>query len=337
MATSTRKSGLKRSAFLNTMSSNFAHFHSVVMPILAISFAYLGAIVPRFYTPKPSQQPPKDYNISEVSTVWGKGAFLAWLLVVVSIQFDFLLGRRSALEETRWISMLCYSLGAFAMQLHYTRNHEFGPSYAAARYVADKSYESLAIIYFIASAKAFEKYLRESDAGILAPVGPRNRLFTHLTWPCYLFGALWTLTRLLHRADTVYKWPDQLKANQLQMASAKWNLWHIPPKYAPLLSISGVVLSTALLYRFVARGSKLRRLVYAIPAGVWFGFAILHVGICNAPTALALAPSKWADPEQIVALCAAGLIFLWGLLKPFYKEQGEGHRQILPPRRTRTL
>ena len=309
-----------------------AQVHSVVLPILAILFAYLGAIVPRFYTPEPSQQLPEEYDVSEVTPAWGKGAFLTWLLVVVSIQLDFLLGRRSRFEKTRWISMLCYGFGAFAMQIYYTWNHEFGPSYAAARYVADKSYESLAIIYFIASIKAYEKHIRARDARILPTFKPQSRLWTNLTWPCYLYVVLWGSARCFHKRDTVYKWPDQLKTNQLQVASASWNQWHVPPKFAPLVSISGIVLSTALIYRFVARGNTRQRFVSAIPAGVWFGFAILHVGICNAPTALALAPSKWLDAEQIIPLCTGGIILFYALLEPIYRERREGHRPIAPQR-----
>ena len=125
------------------------------MAILAVLITYIGALnVPGNFRNDSVPQDPAWQDISHVYDVYGPGQFLSWLLAVGSLHYDCY---NRPLHDYRWLDktkLLGVGMYASFAIFHYmllTLRQEFGPDHAAARQVADKTYESAALIYFLVS------------------------------------------------------------------------------------------------------------------------------------------------------------------------------------------
>ena len=282
-----------------------SHFYTIGMPILAILCTYFGA-AQRTTVDSASEALQQEHyqnrTIDEVSKWWGKGEFLSWLLTVNALQLDILLGHRSCLQVPRWIAVLGYSISALVVQIVLALQRDFGPNYEAARYVSDKGFQALAIIYFLAFAKT---YLRHVRPDVLPPTPPLK----YNIWPCYVLAAFWVAARCLANGHVVYVPPPSLVVGS--------RLWTppVPSKFAPLVAFGGFLV-TLLCLCPRAKGTAHQKIVSALPAGVWFGFVLNHVGLSNSPRALALATSEWSDLGTVVPLAVTGLTVIYGLVDP---------------------
>jgi hypothetical protein len=288
-----------------------SHFYTISMPIVAILCTYFGAAQRANHTPESEalqHQHYKDRTIDEVSKWWGKGEFLSWLLTVNALQLDILLDRRTCQDVPRWIAVLGYSISALVVQIWLALRSDFGPNYDAARYVSDKGFQALAIIYFLAFAKTYLRHVRP-DEGLAPPAIQRNTPPKYRIWPCYVLAAFWVAARGLANGHVVYVSPPSHVVGS--------RLWAppIPAKFAPLVAVGGFLVTLLCLYPR-APGTAHQKIVSGLPAGVWFGFVLNHVGLCNSPRALALATSEWSDLGTIVPLSLAGLTFIYGVVDP---------------------
>lgn len=280
------------------------------MPIVAILCTYFGAAQRTNHTPESQalqQQHYKDRTIDEVSKWWGKGEFLSWLLTVNALQLDILLGRRTCQDVPRWIAVVGYSISALVVQIWLALHCDFGPNYDAARYVSDKGFQALAIVYFLAFAKTHLRHVRPE--GLVRPAIQQDRPPRYKIWPCYVLAAFWAAARCLANGHVVYIAPRSFVVES--------RLWTppVPAKFAPLVAVGGF-LATLLCLSPFASGTPHQKIVSGLPAGVWFGFVLNHVGLCNSPRALALATSEWSDLGTIVPLSIAGLTFIYGVVDP---------------------
>jgi hypothetical protein len=289
-----------------------SHLYTIGVPIIAILCCYLGVaqVFETNSTPESEalqQEHYKDSNIDEVSKFWGKGEFLSWLLTVNALHLDILLDRRSWLQVPRWLAVLAYSISALAVQIKLALQCNFGPHYDAVRYVTDKGLQALVIVYFLAFAKTHLHTIRPE--GPPPPVTQQNRPPKYKLWPFIVLACFWLVPRCLAYGKVIYSAPRSFVEDS--------RLWRppIPAEYAPLVAVGGFLSTILCLYPF-APGTPYQKIVSGLPAGVWFGFVLNHIGLHNSPRALALASSEWKDLGTIVPLALTGLTVIYGLVDP---------------------
>ena len=271
------------------------------MAVAAVLVTYIGAI--GYFVSDAGLQHSEWQDISNVSDIYGPGAFLSWLLAVASLHYDCYhyrppINKSSSgllrfLDIAKLLGLVVYSSYAVLHYVHLTLHKRFGPSHAAARYVGDKVFESVALIYFLRSWKGFAVWLN-----VGTPVDEQADRNDFTSWPALTLASLWGLIRALEWGLDVYDIP--LKHPQYSTTWACLPPWSRPLSF-PIGMLAGIALS---------EGDIRQRIENGFGKGFYIAFAVLHSGLFGTWGSLRMTDKKLSESGQYVPLMSTVLTLL---------------------------
>jgi hypothetical protein len=277
-----------------------------LMGFAAFIIAYIGALNLSAYFPLPTHTPADLDRRHEVAPIYGPGIFYSWLLGVNSFMYDVYYSpphgspsARPTFDKARLLLIVGYGAMAIGEQVVRAWLNDFGPTEAAARYVGDKAFESLAIL---CATRIWSVYLRRRASRKMLPVGEADRpsCETYVFWVPFIMLFAWGIGRALEHGKHVYVAPRYVKgAEDLQWRG-------IPYKYRPLSLAVGVSLGF-----FSVPGTWRDRLAEGFPCTVWCSMFLLHSGLFGTLTPLRLTGNSLEDRDQWFPLVLSMVAVAW--------------------------
>lgn len=272
------------------------YWETPVFPLIAILSVYIGCVD---YLPKPDIDSAK-WKLSEVPAVYGPGPVLSWVWTVNCLIYDAYQAKDTSwLDVARIVPTLGYA--GFATGDHVIRawRKDLGPSFAAGRYVSDKAFETMTILYIV---QWFRTYLSE---GARTTSLPRHRptQFRTLISPCWILCGIWVAGRLLTLLEETF-------VHKIGGDSQLPISWEpvIPRKFRGLTFVVG--LGFAMLINF-RKSQDIQTIFWkALPFGFWLSLAILHSGLYGTISPLRLTTEKFEGPVQVMPVALAVLASL---------------------------
>lgn len=234
---------------------------------------------------------------NEVAPIYGPGVFYSWLLGVNSFMYDVYYSDphetgpvRPTFDKSRLVVIIGYAAMAISEQVVRAWINDFSPTQAAARYVGDKAFESLAIL---CATHIWSVYLRRraNDTTLPRSGADERRREPNIFWVPFIMLFAWGIGRALEHGKDVYVAPYNVEgADTLQ--------WHgVPHEYRPLSLAAGFFLGF-----FSVPGTWSDRLREGFPCMVWCSLFLLHSGLFGTVTPLRLTGNSIKDRDQWVPL-----------------------------------
>ncbi|PVH76584.1 hypothetical protein DL98DRAFT_574259 [Cadophora sp. DSE1049] len=214
-------------------------------------------------------------ELKNVNSLYAPAPFFIWLFTVNTLMYDVATydetnqKQRSTspwFDKARLAGILLYGFAAVMEHLIRSAIGQTTPSQAAARYVADKAFESIGILFAIVEWKKFRnRNVTRNDL-------PQDRLpqtaRTYLYWLPFIFFLAFSVGRALERHIDRYVIPLESEHYKLT-----WNPV-IPKEYRP------ISLGVGLLFGLLSSHGNLKsRCEEGWIKVVWMSNVILHSGI----------------------------------------------------------
>lgn len=246
------------------------------MGVLSALVCFCGGLEPFSYF---SAKNTVTKELKNVFPIYAPAPFYTWLLAVNTLMYDAATatapaqgqgGSRSTspwFDKARLAGVLLY--GFFAVVEHLVRSAmgQTDPSQAAARYVADKAFESTGILFAIIEWKKFRN-VRKNEAKTLPHAGNPQTTHGYLHWLPWIFVLAFSVGRALEQHIDRYVIP--LKSEHYKM------MWDpvIPKEWRPISLVIGLAFGL-----LSSRGSLKRRCEKGWIKVVWMSNVILHSGL----------------------------------------------------------
>lgn len=276
------------------------------MGFAAFIIAYIGALNLSAYFSLPTHTPAKPDLRHEVASIYGPGNFYSWLLGVNTFMYDVYYSSpgdpllvRPTFDKARLILIVGYGAMAIGEQVVRAWLNDFGPTEAAARYVGDKAFESLAIL---CATHIWSVYLRRRASRKRLPVREADQPSRepYVFWVPIIMLFAWGIGRALEHDKHVYIAPRYVNdAENLQWRG-------VPYEYRPLSLAVGVLLGF-----FSVPGTWRDRLAEGFPCTVWSSFFLLHSGLFGTLTPLRLTGNSLTDRDQWFPLVLSIVAVVW--------------------------
>jgi hypothetical protein len=276
------------------------------MGVSAFLIAYIGALNLWAYFPSHPETPADPDRRHEVASIYGPGVFYSWLLGVNTFMYDVYYSSphdppsaRPTFDKARLILIVGYGAMAIGEQVVRAWLNDFGPTEAAARYVGDKAFESLAIL---CSTHIWSVYLRRRASRTRLPVDEADQPIreSYVFWVPFIMLFAWSIGRALEHGKHIYVAPRYVK-------DADYMQWHgVPYHYRPLSLSVGVLLGF-----FSVPGTWRDRLAEGFPCTVWSSLFLLHTGLFGTLRPLRLTGNSLADRDQWFPLILSMVAVAW--------------------------
>jgi hypothetical protein len=255
-----------------------------LMGFLSGLLCYIGSLKPLSYIEKSTTALP----LNGVNPIYQPAGFYIWILQVNTLMYDVATydhtkphSRSPFYEKGRLFAIAAYGTAAILEYLIRSWLGQTNPEQAAARYVADKTFESAGILFAIYE---WRKYLN-GRKNILPQTQSAGTVQQYLYWLPIIYMLAFGIGRALETHIDTYTRPLESKHYKL--------VWRgvIPLEWRPISAVIGTLFGI-----LTSSGSLKNRFVEGCIKIVWMSNFFLHCGIFGTVTPLRLTDS---DPRSL--------------------------------------
>lgn len=275
---------------------------------LAAFVTFLGAIEPLNYYDKAAENDQGSYtwrDISSVSPGYSPSPVLIWLLCIATWHYDIYYANHkdrvvvwALYHAARNLAIFGYGLYAIYDQLSRGWNNDWSPDQAAARYVLDKFFESIALAFFLRQWRDFQYYKYNVHRNEISTTPTVRDIFAYT--PALLMASCWGWGRFLERNRPAYYIP--------RTSPQYPNTW--PPWVPRYLKVA--TLPVGMAYGlFTSSGNLRQRFDKGLGKGVYMALLLLHSGAFGTYGSMRLTNITFLRWEQLLPFCSLLLVTAW--------------------------